>query len=463
MRTPNPTLLLLALLASCGGYEHDIDRSVLRGTVTLAPEALEEGEAEAGANDDATLATDLGYFSYRTYQITGSCLEFDNFSGTPNGDVDWYAFSPQVDGALAVTLDFSAEDGIYFYVGVFDLDTLNEVGEPTELVGTVPIDSGGTYTFEADVVAGGNYAVVVGGTRNQNDADPSYTLTLWPFDPTGSDVLVGAYAEQDPFERSYPLGGTSVSAFDWDDATMSWSGDFEILYIRSLTTTYTDPATGEGRDDQVEEAINSVWLHAGTYGSLNSAILAGVSFSTTSVEVTLNTDDAETDLHEGIQLSIDETQPIQVGWVFTETEPNDVELDTSTFTLVGDLSVANALPTASGLGFVDFASGSLTYDVDDPLWDTDNDVLALSASELSTAILTLDWSDPLADIDMIIFDSTGNWLSYSTASSAKPETLTLSDEGIYFGPDETIYLQILGYYGAAGEQPWSLSIEYTTP
>lgn len=461
MRALPVNLTLLALIAACGRYETGIDRSVLRGTVTLAPESLSEGEAALGANDETALAMDLGYITYRPYIVSGSCLEFDNFSGSPSGDLDWYVFSPQTDGLLPITLDYDSDEGIFFSVVVYDLDAVDADGNPTAIAGGLTTDAFGAYYVEADVVAGGNYGVLVGGTRNPNEAPPDYTLTLWAFDPNGVDFLVGAYAEEDPFARTNPLGGTSLSTFTWDEASMSWTGEYEVLFIRSLVTSYTDPETEEGRTDVVDEAIPSVWMHAGSYSSLNSAILAGNSYATTAVQVTLSTDDAEQDIHEGIALVIDETQPIQIGWEFSETEPNDVELDGTNYVLIGDVAGANVTPTASGLGYVDIISGAVTYATDDPEWAGDNDVFALPADEALNAVVTLEWDDAAADVDLLIFNDAGELIAYA-ASAALPEVAILGDFGASTAAGGMIYFQVLGWSGTAGDKNYTLSLEYST-
>lgn len=457
-------LTLPLLLGACSRYETGIDRTVLRGTVTLAPESLTEGETEQGSNDDEAFGLDLGFVSYRPAVVSGTCLDYDAFSGTPSGDLDTYLFSPQSDGSLPISLSFDSDEGIVYSVVVYDLAAVDADGNPTAIAGGLTVDSGGAYGFEVEVSAGGDYAIVVGGTRNANEAPNDYTLTVYGFDPNGSDVLVGAYAEQDPLARTWPLGGTSLSTFEWDDATLSWSGSYEVLFIRSLTTSYENEETEEGRTDEVNEAIASVWMHAGTYTNLNSAILAGVSYATTAVEVSLSTDDAEQQIIEGVDLVIDETQPIQIGWEFAETEPNDVAIDGTTYNLSGDLSGANVLPTSSGLGYVDVLSGALEYTIDDPGWADDNDVFALTVSESVGAVISAEWSDAGADVDLHLYDSTGTLIAAGWAvANSNPEVVNTADWGITFEPGQTYYVGLFGYSGTAGSKDWSMSIEYTGP
>lgn len=462
MRTRNANLFLAGLLISCGGYETGIDRSVIQGTLALMPELAEESETEQGSNDEALLAVDLGYLGYRVFQVSGSCLEFDNFSGQPAGDMDWYVFSAQAGGTLAISFEYPSETASYD-VTVYDLDLVDAEGDPTAIGGGSTADSAGAFALEVEVVEGGSYAVRVGGLRNPDGDAGDYMLTLWGMDPNGVDFLVGAYAEEDPFARTSPLGGTSVSEFTWDDASMSWSGPFEVLAIRSLTTTYEGEGEDEVRTDVVDEAIASVWMHAGSYNSLNSSILAGVSYASTAVQVTLSTDDATTDLHTGVELAIDETQPIQIGWEFAETEPNDVELDQANYVLVGDLSAANELPVASGLGYVDLVTGALTFEVVDPAFSGDNDVFALTSAESLGATITLDWDDAGADIDMFIFNQDGQLVAYA-ASVAKPEVAVLSDFGATIEPGQQLLLQLLGYSAAeVGDKTYEIAVEYSSP
>jgi len=462
MRSASIAILLLAgLFSSCGRYETGIDRSIIRGTISLVPSTYTEDEGStAGLNDTPDLGQDLGFFGYRVFQVTGSCLDYsvDSFSGEPDGDIDWYLFSPQADGTSTISFDFPDDDKLIYDVTVFDLGTLDDDGNPTAVGGGSTLDSAGAFSADVDLSANGSYVVRVAGLRNSNGVSSDYTLTLWGYDPNGQQFLVGAYAEQDPFERTYPLGGTSVETFTWDEATMSWQGDYEALYVRSLSTTYD---TADNRTDAVDEAIPSVWMHAGNYSSLNAGILAGVSYASTAVEVTLSTDDATTDEHDGVDIAVDSTQPIQIGWEFGETEPNDVELDQTNYLLVGDMTAANTTPTASGLGYVDVMSGLLNYPTDSPEWAGDNDVFALPADEALDAVVSLDWDDAGADIDLLIFDDTGALIAYA-ASADKPEVTKLSDTGASTAAGGMIYFQILGWDGTAGDKAYTLQLEYSS-
>lgn len=473
MRISPNTLLLSAtalsattlLGAGCHGYETGIDRSVIQGTLFIPPQLADEGEATQGLNDDVATPTDLGYLAWRVVQVSGTCLEFgrSTFDGSPTGDLDWYTFTAQGSGTVTLAFDYPGpgadvdyddppEETIFYDVSVYDL------GADAVIAGGPSAGSYGALGFDFDVSDGGSYGIRVGGTKNANE-DAGYTLTMFGLDPNETQFLVGAYQESDPFERTDPVGGTSVSQLDYDEDTMTWSGDFELLAIRTVDSNVD---TAGVRTDDVNESLASVYLMGADFSNLNSGILAGTMYSSTLSSVALSTDDAETDLHTGAIVTVDSIQPIQYGWTLVETEPNDVELDGTNYVLIGDTSAANVAEVASGLGFVDTISAILTYETDEPAWDTDNDVFQISTASDLAGTITLAWGDPAYDLDMLIFDSTGALIAYA-ANVDYPEVATLSDFGAVLYAGETYYIQVLGYGGGAGEMPYTVSLEWSSP
>ena len=458
-------LVSFAAAFGCHGYETGIDRTVIDGTLTIPPQVAAESEAEIGLNETLATASDLGFLAWRVVQLSGSCLSFDRstFDGSPTGDLDWYSFAAQGDGTISVAFDYAGPgadvdpenppDELTFYdVSVYDLAT------DTLIAGGASAGFYGAMAFEFDVADGGSYAIRVGGTRNQG-GDDGYTLTLSGLDPNETQFLVGAYQESDPFERTDPVGGTSVSELTYDDASMTWAGEFEVMAVRTHSTTISDSGV---RTDEVNEALATVYLMGGDLSSLNSSILAGNMYSSTMGSIALSTDDAEIDLHTGASVVVDSIQPIQYGWNLVETEPNDVEVDATNYVLVGDPSAANVADVASGLGFVDIITANLTYVTDEPGWDTDNDVFKITTAADLSGTVTLSWADPAYDLDMLIFDSTGALIAYA-ANVDYPEVATLADFGAVLYAGETYYIQVLGYGGAAGEMPYTVSLEWSSP
>lgn len=457
--------LSLVCLLACKGYEKDVDRTVIQGTLSIPPQVVDEGESAVDLNDDVGTPTDVGYLAWRVVQISGTCLDFSRstFDGSPTGDLDWYTFSAQGDGTITLRFAYPGpgadvdpenppDENIAYDVSVYDLDA------DVLIAGGGTAGTYGAYETTFDVLGGGNYAVRVGGTKNEGE-DAAYTLTLLGLDPNENQFLVGAYQESNPFERTDPIGGTSVSELVYDESTLTWSGPFEILYIRSLVTAVNDSGV---RTDDVNEALPSAYLMGGDISTLNSSILAGNMFSSSMYSVTLSTDDAETDLITGASVVVDSIQPIQYGWTLTETEPNDVELDAANYVLTGDASAANVAEVASGLGYVDTIAGVLTYVTDEPAWETDNDVFAITTAADLSGTITLDWGDPVYDLDMLIFDSTGALIAYA-ANVDYPEAATLSDFGAVLYAGETYYIQALGYGGSAGEMPYTVTLEWSSP
>ena len=466
-----PTILLGGLL-SCGRYETGIDRSVLRGTLTLAPVTLTEEEESGHLNDIPSKAVDLGFVANRAVQIKGTCLDFSkNQDQEPVGDKDMYAFTALQDGSFTFVLEYaSAEisgdtagttDGVVYALQVYDLDALDGDGNPTLVGGGSTEGAYGYAEVVVDLVAKGSYAVRVGGLTNDVGASGDYTLTMPGFDPNGKDFLVGAYQSADIFDHGDPVGGTSVSTFTWDASALTWTGSFEILYIRAVSTTYD---TAGKPTNAIDEAVPAVYLTAADFNSLNSGILAGNMYASASVEVALSTDDATQDIHEDLAVTIDQIQPLQVGWTTAEVEPNDVTVDTATYNLVGDLAGAQVLPVGTGLGYVDYITGALEYGIDDPAYTSDADIYAFTVSAESSANFALEWTDTSADLDIHLYDSTGGLIAAGWyIANTNPESFTPVDFGFLLVPGETYYLGVLGYAGAAGTKDYTVGIEYTTP
>lgn len=484
----NTAILVLSALLACDRYETGIDRTVIQGNIELVPAETTEAETTQGSNESLELAEDLGFIGYRVARLHGTTLDYgaDISTGKVNGDWDYYTFSPLLEGTLTLSFSYAGpgevdtadlpKDDTVYAVQILDLDTLDESGEPTVIFEGDTAGYYGLFTADLTVAAKGHYAIGVGGSKNKSD-DNTYEIRIDGFDPNGTQFLVGAYQEADFAEHGNPVGGTSVDSFEYDESTYTWSGAFEVLFIREVITcanadtdclaTQSDPPTtpdDTGITTDVNEDLPTVYLYAGTFSSLNAGILAGTHFSSEGVAVQLSTDDAETDLHTDVALRVDAIQPLLVGWQFTEEEPNDVTIDGATYNLTGDLTAANVLPLGTGLGYVDFLDGTLIYEVDDPAWSNDADVFAFEVGEQAGATISLGWANAADDLDLHFYDSAGTLLAAGWyIANSNPELFGTADFGLTLEPGQTYYLAVLGYGGAAGERDWSLSIEYTTP
>ncbi len=270
-------VISLSVLSACAPEpEIGIDRTVLEGTIQITPELIIEDENIVGLNDAIfdnpeteeviESAQDLGMLGHRYSLVDGRCHTFSaERDGPPTGDFDYYLFKAQYTGTISVGLTWEdvevtdpeappAEEMIW-HLNAYDIEGLSdpeafeelEEGEFIELFDGNTEGNYGWSSFSMDVIAGASYAVRVAGRRALGDSD-AYRLSLSGFDPNGWDdgsgkttgaatILVGAYTQDDVTERGNPVGGTSVESFSFDEDTLTWSGEYTMWYIRSVTTT----------------------------------------------------------------------------------------------------------------------------------------------------------------------------------------------------------------------------------
>ena len=252
-RTHLPSLLALLALTGCSVQgETGIDRTFITGTVTMPPQAYTETEADPGSNDtsDAAAAEDLGFTGYRYVQASGSCHTFgaDGPDGDPNGDFDWYRFTPIADGDVTVSLTFDGgtapvdtgdkgDETVIYQVTIHEMDGDTEVAPA--LVDEQTADTFGAYSTTIAVSAGTTYAIRVAGRRNLGESD-TYLLQLSSFNPNDASFIVGAYLSPDIADRGRPVGGSDVREWVLDEETLTWSTDYLMTFISEVTTCEPD-------------------------------------------------------------------------------------------------------------------------------------------------------------------------------------------------------------------------------
>lgn len=483
--SPSRLLPLVAPLAiACSGPETGIDHTVLSGTLVIPPSLVDEKDPAAAPNDNAPQAlgddgaTALTYRAVVVSGSTGSWTPSTGGAGTADdevyGDADEYAFSPVADGAFSVTLTFptgagtDTADGVVYDVYIADAATLDLQTGDGILAGGSSDGSGGVFTVDADLVAGGDYVLVIGGVSNADgDVAVDYTAVLSGSAPGTDTVKVGAYLESDPAVASDPVGGTTAEGWTFDAATSTWTGTYEILYLRSVVMPPEDTAAAADApvpSPEVDEALDGpIYLMAGTLTNLNGTPSAGALYSATAVE-TSATDTATT---VDTAIVLDSLFPKVIGVQATETTPDTsvAKLDAD-YALIEDSLVAQDLGMLSGLGYVDIVDGTATMSGADG-WDAnDGDAYAFTVPATTNVRLTASWPDAADDIDFGIwgyyegygiidwFSSFGDSYCLTGSNPESCETVVTLE------PDTTYYLVALGYAGESGDEPYHIELEW---
>lgn len=492
--------IALLLLAGCtADPEAGIDRTFIRGTVLLPPGELAEADAGKDGNNAAEFAEDLGFIASRYTIVSGSASDFNQLNGEASGDLDFYTFSPLKSGSMSLSLvyesttDTESSDSVYYQVVVLGPD-----GKP--VVSTTTQDYYGSFSVDLTVESGATYTVMLGGMVNREGTDGSYQLILSGFDPNGviagtgealeagwsvqdgeiystapTDFLVGVYTSADPSARGLPVGGTDVPEFTLDEETYTWSGDYEVTYVYSATLPEVAD-TGEFASPEIDVSLSEVYVFAGTFPSLNAGLTAGTLYSSTPLTINLGSATAEeyeagalgvSSTNEVIvaeDLSCDLVQPKQYGWTEADTEKNNFA-DAGDGYTIADPSGAQALPVATGAGYIDTVTGTLDFLTDDPGWEGETDAFILTVPETLDAYISVSWPDPSYNIDVNFYDSTGAIIGAGwSVADVNPEAFSISgDVGIYLEPGETYYLGLFGWSGAAGGADYTIEIEWLAP
>lgn len=471
------SFVLLALVGACAKPETGFDKTVLTGTVTIPPALVEEKDSAASPNDSA--AQGLGEegsasLTYRAVVVTGSTASWTPDTGGPGteddevyGDLDLYAFSPIADGTFAITLTFATGADVetggdavvydFYLVEAASLDVAYDLGY-WSTDGTA-----GIVTVEADVLAGGDYVLVVGGYSNsEGDVKVPYQITLSGSQPGVDTVLVGAYSESDPAVASNPVGGTSAANWAYDAETLTYSGTYEMLYLRSVImegVTESDvglPVVDEGPE-------GAIYLMAGTISGLNATPGAGALYSSVAVEVEATNEETEV----ASVIVLDSLFPKVIGIVSTETQPDETiaQIDAD-YTLIEATLVAQDLGMLSGLGFVDTMDGFSTLS-GAVGWDgNDGDAFSFTVPETMNVRLSGSWPNAADDIDFGIwgyYEGSGviDWISSFSdtycLTGANPE---VCETMVPLEPEVTYYLVALGYAGDVEDEPYHIELEW---
>jgi hypothetical protein len=440
--------------SGCLRPESGVDRTIVKGTVSFPAARGVEVEAAEGANDSVDLAEGLGELRYSAVVVRGECLDAaDDRNGVPRGDPDWYAITAAASGPLTVTLAFDGAPadtgglpGARLRLQVLDAATLDAEGAPTVLADLDSGGAGGPLSVELDVAKGAELRFGVSAGDGE-DGSPAYQLQLSGFDPAQAGVLVGAYEGGTWDDRGSPLGGTSVGDWAVDALTLAKTARWTMHGVSRLRPG--DPAE--------VELVDAAWLWAGAFPSLNAGPSSGLLYASNPLEIPLTTDEIV-----GVDLIIDAVLPRVVGWEIDEVEPNEVELD-------GDYAIVSgapmALPEASGPGKTDIVRGVSVFAADDPQWSGDVDAFTVTAPDDMGVIATLSWADDARTLDLNWNGPDGALLGAGWAVlDGNPERFdSFVDFGFALAPGESHTVVILPWSGPAGELPWELTLEWTSP
>ncbi len=505
---------LLPLLACRGDAESGIDRTFIRGTVEIPPGAFTEAESGEGANDTYDTAEDLGYIGARYTTVQGTCARFGQSTGpVPTGEIDFFQFNPLDDATLTLTLSYedvdiaNADTGAIpdeetrYHVALYDLDditlvfddaTQTKLPEPTLLVESLTDGAYGEFSLSFDATGGTNYGIAISGMKS--GGSDSYTLSIDGFDPNEESFLVGVYQSGDVTARGNPLGGSNVPELVLDEETLTWSGDYEITYVYAstecdrgdqacvdaagATSVYEYESASTDTADPfptiaITANITEAYLYAGNFASLNAGLTAGTLYSAAPIQLTLS-DAVDEDLPDGLigtsstnrvldaeGVAVDTIQPKLYGWTEAEVEPNNFDDVGDGYTVSG--TGAQALPEATGAGYVDVITGTFDYDGTGG-WVGENDAFSITVPETLNAYMVASWADLNTNLDFHIYDSAGEiWGAGWYFADTNPESFLTSDLGLYLEPGETYYLALLPWSGDAGSFDYTIEIEWLAP
>ncbi|MCB9780106.1 MAG: hypothetical protein H6742_16185 [Alphaproteobacteria bacterium] len=223
-----------------------------------------------------------------------------------------------------------------------------------------------------------------------------------------------------------------------------------------------DGGTGDGGTDgdegaeeiipenHVNEGVNSVYLMAGTFSTLHGSIPGGTLYSSEMVfaEVT-----GEHTVVDGV-IQIDDLSPKVYGWTFVE------EGD-------GASDAPLALPIATGAGFVDVIEGSMTFSIDNPQYNNENEGYLITVPEDLGCLVTLYWYDAATNLDVYILNSDQEAIAAGYVVGdvdGGPESFSAGgDFGITFEPGKSYIVSVEAWTGPAGEKPYTIELEWVSP
>ncbi|MSP57060.1 MAG: hypothetical protein EXR69_15900 [Myxococcales bacterium] len=478
MRTVLLLLPSLAALGGCGKPETGNDTTVLSGTVTIPPAAVDEVDSVGTPNDASPqpLGDDgSANLTYRAVTLTGSTSSWTPDSGGVGdeddeayGDADLYSFSPVADGTFTITVTFptttdaEGADAVVYDIYIADAATLDVATG----VGTGATDgSAGSYTLSADVLAGGSYVLVIGGVSNADgDIEVPYSVTLSGSEPVDNTVLVGAYLESDAAVASNPVGGSTVTAWAFDDATLSWFGTYEIMFLMSVVMPPDDDTADTAvPGPDVDNALDGpIYLMAGTLSNLNGTPSAGSLYSSVAVETSAT--DTATAVDTAILL--DALFPKVIGIEATETLPDETlaQLDAVGY-LDETTVVAQDLGMLSGLGYVDTIDGSSALTGEEGTASNDIDVYSFTVPEAMNVRMKASWPTVATDIDFGIWGNdpaygTFDWFDWGDTYCQTGSNPEACETVVALEAGATYYVLAMGYLGPVGEEPYHIELEW---
>lgn len=477
MRTFTFLPLALVLLPACQGPEEGLDKSIIRGTVTIPGVVVEEFDRAAANSNNNSIDAPQGLgpdgaisLTYRSVTVPGSCKEFGTELGDPL-DPDYYEFSPVAAGDFTIRFTYEAggaatEGSGYTDANVYNIAVIDEATGNTVSGGSTD-GLGGAWEDTLTVTAAGKYILYIWGEYGETKEESPYTIFLSGSVPQDDSILVGAYLEGDPAVASAPVGGTTVNNWVWDEATTTWTGQYEALFMRSTVWPEGYEESEEPVNPDVNEQLDEVFLMAGTLQSLNKTPSAGSLYSTASVTVKLN--HGEVDVPETITL--DGVFPKVIGQTVVEEQPDATNADVvfndevGVYTLDFDTLAVQDLGMLSGLGYVDVVDGNITFGGEGWNGANDSDAFAFTVPEPMYVSMVAGWPDASADIDFGIWgdyepygvlDYFSSFSNSYCLTGADPEVCTTV---VPLEPDIQYYLVALGYLGGDA-QDYHIELEW---
>ena len=474
------------LLVSCVVPETGIDHSDISGTVTIPPATLEERDGRSDSNDTLGQAIGLGpeenpLLTYRAVVVTGSTDTFlpDGSMGDITGDEDWFHFSPVADGTFTIEVHFSAgvvfgdtggeSDGNVLKVEVVDIATYDvDLGTGIVWSGDTT-GSAGAFVLPLELVAGGDYALLVAGQSGDETVVPmAWEMVFSGSVPTRDLIKLGGYAGEDGTLAEAPLAGTGVDGWVYVPETRTWEAPWRMLRVRSVVSGEdADTADEVFPQPTVVEGAEQIYVRGGTITSLNASPSAGALYASANVPVSVSGGTVVVD----DPVVMDGVFPKVIGLQVVETEPDTTVAVVSPADTTLDLAtlLAQDMGIASGVGFVDVIDGGSDMTSGVEGWgDNDGDAFSFTVAESVKVKMVASWPDPAADVDLGIFgpyedgttiDYFGSFGATYCMTAADPEVCTME---VTLDPGVTYWVVVLGYLGT-DIQPYHIELEWLRP
>ncbi|HJN75459.1 MAG TPA: hypothetical protein QGF58_16135 [Myxococcota bacterium] len=506
----------MLLLLACVPTETGIDSTTLSGSVVIHQVIIEEErDLLAAPRDTVDTAQQVGA-SWRWEAVEAAIRQFpQDASDEKPVDVDYYTFTALADGTFTVILHYGPDgsgaapdtavpdsgdsgdsgdssdsgdsgdsadsadtgplpDALLYDLYIYDLSQDVHVHDPDEgdtyesslesMAGSSTQDAEGLLEVLFEVEAGTEYAVMVSPVQNLDSVARTYTLEFSGLSPEEGGIIAGAFADaSDYLDKGALLGGAEVRDWELDLESRTWTGSYTMVGFKAVTTDSEAVNDFEEVFDQhtVKEGAGTVFLVAGDFKNLNQGLPAGTLHNAAPVEVALSADKDNT----AGDILLDTIAPKVIGWTFEEEEPNDLgwgaeDIDPAT------LSAGNALPVASGLGFVDIIQGSLEYTADpgDGDWElNENDVYIITTPEDLDATIVATWADD-ANLDANLYDAEGVLVAAGWAvADVNPEVFQPTQFDVVLSGGSEWYLVILGWTGEVGAHDYTIELEWLSP